>query len=418
MAEGLRRGGASDVKFSYERIAGLNKPKLNSPYAGDWQALETVRVEGPYEGTIILKEPFAPLLHSTLPVGSGKVVPEKAVTALGKKWATNIVGSGPWQFDSWVPGQRTTLSRFEKYSGANSAYAVKVPWTSIQTEVISSDETAFSSMETGSPLLCWLATSVVSKAQATSTLSLFSRPTQAFYFLSMNVLDPVLKNKDLRRAIRSAIDVPGIISAAYHGHYTRAYGLIPPSMSIGYWRDAPHYNQDPSLAKSYLASSGLGKVSLKLNVQNDQDDEAAAQIIASNLGDIGINVSIEPESSATYYTIPGPGGGGSHRQLNYTSYVTEPDPYWSFIWFTCSQMGLWNWSDWCSSQFTSLVNDAFRTYDVATRDRLYVQAAQLWDEEAAIAWICYPTWYYAAQPHVQPSLRPDGLPFLWQTTVS
>ena len=34
---------ASDVKFSFERIAGLTKPNLKSPYSGDWQALETVQ---------------------------------------------------------------------------------------------------------------------------------------------------------------------------------------------------------------------------------------------------------------------------------------------------------------------------------------------------------------------------------------
>ena len=34
---------ASDVKYSFERIAGLTKPKLNSPYQGDWAALESVQ---------------------------------------------------------------------------------------------------------------------------------------------------------------------------------------------------------------------------------------------------------------------------------------------------------------------------------------------------------------------------------------
>jgi len=58
---------ASDVKFSYERIAGLTKPKINSPYSGDWSALDRVQVTGPYDGTSILKQPFAPLMHSTLP---------------------------------------------------------------------------------------------------------------------------------------------------------------------------------------------------------------------------------------------------------------------------------------------------------------------------------------------------------------
>ena len=142
---------ASDVKYSYERIAGLTKPNLHSPYSGDWSALDTVQVTGPYEGTIILKSPFAPLMSSTLPVGSGRVLPQKAIEKLGKSFATNPVGSGPYEFVSWVPKQHAILKRFDQYSGANKAYAAKVPWETIETQVIASDNTAFAAAGPPSP---------------------------------------------------------------------------------------------------------------------------------------------------------------------------------------------------------------------------------------------------------------------------
>jgi peptide/nickel transport system substrate-binding protein len=188
-------------------------------------------------------------------------------------------------------------------------------------------------------------------------------------------------------------------------------------MKIGYWADAPRYNQDLTQARQYLASSGMKNVSLTLTVVNTQADEAAAQVIAANLQQIGIKVKIQPEDSATFDAIPGNGGGGPHRQLVYSLYVTEPDPYWSFIWFTCAQIGLWNWSDWCNPQFNSYLNQGLKTYDPATRDKLYIQAAKLWDKQANIVWIGYPTWYYAVQHWVRPSLRPDGYPILWNTTA-
>lgn len=409
---------ASDVKFSFERIGNLTKPKLNSPYQGDWSALETVQVNGPYEGTIVLKQPFAPLMHSTLPVLSGKVLPQKAVESLGQKFATNPVGSGPYEFRSWVPKQYTSLQRFEHYSGANSSFAPKVPWTSIQTQVVSSDNTAFAALETGALAYAFLSPSIVSQAQSSSNLKVYSKPTQAYYFLAMNVQDPLLKNINLRKAIRSAIDVPGVISSAYNGKFQRAHSIIPPSMAVGYWADAPHYDQDLALAKHYLAQSGLTDVSLRLTVQNDEPDSSAAQIIASNLGQIGIKVSIQAEDSASLFAIPGGGGGGPHRQLVYSFYITEPDPYWSFIWWTCTQMGLWNWGNWCSPKFTSLLSQGERTYDVATRNSLYVEAQKMWDEMAGIVWICYPTWFFASQSWAHPVLRPDGLPILWATTAT
>jgi peptide/nickel transport system substrate-binding protein len=406
---------ASDVKYSYERIAGLTKPNLHSPYSGDWSALETVQVTGPFEGTIILKQPFAPLMSSTMPVGSGKVLPQKAIERLGKSFATNPVGSGPYEFVSWVPKQHTILKRFDRYSGANRSFAPKAPWDTIETQVIASDNTAFAAAQTGTVAFAYIPPSLVSQAQRSSSLKVYSRPSLNYNFLSISQKN--VPNIDVRRAIRSAIDVPGVIKAAYNGRYQRAYGIIPPSMKIGYWAAAPHYNQDLTLAKHYLASSGMKNVSLTLTVDNLAPDEAAAQVIAANLQQIGIKVKIQAEDSATIDAIPGNGGGGPHRQLVLSGYVTEPDPYWSFIWFTCAQMGLWNWCDWCNPQFTSLLNQALKTYDPSTRDKLYIEAAKLWDEQANIVWIAYPTLNYATQRWVRPSLRPDGYPNLWSTTA-
>ena len=132
---------------------------------------------------------------------------------------------------------------------------------------------------------------------------MYNRPTLNYYFLSISQKN--VPNIDLRRAIRSAIDVPGVIKAAYNGKYERAYGIIPPSMKVGYWADAPRYNQDLALARQYLASSGEKNVSLTLTVVNDQADEAAAQIIAANLQQIGIKVNIQAQDSATFDAIPG-----------------------------------------------------------------------------------------------------------------
>jgi peptide/nickel transport system substrate-binding protein len=406
---------SSDVKYSYERIAGLTKPNLNSPYSGDWSALETVKLDGPYEGTIILKSPFAPLMRSTLPATSGFVLPQKAIEHLGKGFATNPVGSGPYEFASWVPGQHTILKRFDRYSGANREFAAKAPWETIETNVISSDNTALEALLSGSIAFAYMPPDLVGQAQRSSSLRIYSRPTLNYQFLSISQKN--VPNIDVRRAIRSAIDVPGIIKAAYYGKYERAYGIIPSSMNVGYWADAPHYDQDLTLARQYLARSGESNVSLTLTVTNDQSDEAAAQIIAANLGQIDIKVTIQPEDSATFDAIPGDGGGGTHRQLVYSVYVSEPDPYWSYIWFTCAQMGLWNWCDWCDPEFTSILNQALGTYDVAKRNQLYIQADKLWDAQANIVWVAYPTWYFATQPWVRPSLRPDGYPYLWNTTA-
>jgi len=112
---------AADVKYSYERIAGLTKPNLHAVYQGDWNALQRVKTEGKYAGTILLKEKFAPLDRSTMPAGAGLIVSQKAVQKLGKKFGTHPIGTGPYEFVSWSPKQKIVLKRFDKYAGANKA---------------------------------------------------------------------------------------------------------------------------------------------------------------------------------------------------------------------------------------------------------------------------------------------------------
>jgi peptide/nickel transport system substrate-binding protein len=407
---------ASDVKYSFERIAGLTNPKLNSPYAGDWQALETVKVEGPYQGTIILKEPFAPLMYSTLPVMSGKILPQKAVEKLGHGFGTSPVGSGPYEFVSWVPKQAASLQRFTGYSGANSGYAGKTAWQSIRTQPMSSDNTAVSAMQTGEVLMGYLGPSVVPSIRSTGNVQVLTKPTQSYQFLALNVQDEYLRNRDLRLAIRYAVDVPSVLSTAYGGLYVRANSCIPPSMPVGHWGQAPQYNQDLVLAKSHLKASGMGSIPpLRFAVLNDETDQNAAQVIAADLQKAGIGTKIELTDSATMDDIPGAGGGGKNRQLVYNMYTTEPDPYWSYVWWTCAQMGLWNWDNWCNVQFDGLLSKAVHATDTASRHQLYEQAAQTWDAEASIVWIAFVTMSYGHSQSVRPVLRPDGIPVLWTT---
>ena len=66
------------------------------------------RVDDTYSGTIILKEPFAPIMATTLPVFSGWIVSKKAVEERGEDFATSPIGTGPYEFVEWKPKQQVT----------------------------------------------------------------------------------------------------------------------------------------------------------------------------------------------------------------------------------------------------------------------------------------------------------------------
>ena len=154
-------------------------------------------------------------------------------------------------------------------------------------------------------------------------------------------------------------------------------------------------------------------MSLKLTVLSDQTDQTVAQVIQSNLASIGIKVTIEPEDSGTFYAIPGAGGGGKNRQLVYSEYSTEPDPSWSFVWWTSAQKNQWNWNNWYNTKFDSFLSQALVESEPAKRTALYIQAQQLWDAEASMVWVAYITRYLAGKKQITPSIRPDGQEIIW-----
>ena len=79
---------AEDVKYSFERVI---DPKMESPYAGDWAALDHVEVTDELSGVIVLKEFSATLWTTSLTNNAGMIVCKKAVEALpDKKFTTEV----------------------------------------------------------------------------------------------------------------------------------------------------------------------------------------------------------------------------------------------------------------------------------------------------------------------------------------
>ena len=107
---------AEDVKFSFERIA---DPKNESPYKDDWAVLDRVEVKDPYSGTIVLKEPFAPLVDDQpgARLGLDRLEARRSKPAGGKFTTEPPATSGPYVLKEWQPKQRTILARNPDFYG-------------------------------------------------------------------------------------------------------------------------------------------------------------------------------------------------------------------------------------------------------------------------------------------------------------
>jgi peptide/nickel transport system substrate-binding protein len=397
---------AEDVKFSYERIAGLTRPKLDSPYKGDWAPhLQEVQTRGKYEGTIILKKPFAPLMTTTMPVNGGLVVSKKAVEEKGDEYATSPIGTGPYEFVEWRPKRDVRLQRFADYSGA-AADTLGTIWDELVLLPIEDDEAAAIALETGEVDSGELPLDGIDRFAENDDFTVDERTSLDYTWIGMNTRSPKLSDINVRQAIRYAIDVPSIIEAAFEGRYEQASAIISPGMPIGFWEDAPIYERDLDQANQFLSQASNPPSELEFRFTEETGARETGEIVQANLGEIGIDVKLNQLDSSAYYALEKE--EMRSRDLFYVGFVTQPDPSWSTVWFVCDQIDVWNWMYWCDEEYDRLHYAALEEADQATRNDMYIQMQERWDAAAHTVWLAWPTRYYGTRQGLQIGMRLDG----------
>jgi len=318
---------------------------------------------------------------------SGDIVCKKQVEEIGvEKFATDIVGTGPYYLAEWKPKEKIILARNEEYHG-EAPY-----WDEIHLLPIEDDKTAEVALEAGELDFTRISLASVDRFEAD--------------WIGMNVENPKLQDKNVREAIRYAIDVPSILQATYMGQAEQARAMIPKGL-LGYWADAPLYERDVEKAKEYMAAAGIESLDLELACQDTTEYRTWAEVAQQNLADIGINLTINPMDSSTFWSL-GEGDKGLDAELFTNKYSSNPDPAWYTMWFVCDQVGVWNWQRWCSPEFDALHREGLVTTDLARREEIYIEMQEIFDEAAQAVWITHDVQAFAYSPDIQPATTPDG----------
>ena len=390
-----------DVKFSFERFL---DPELAAAYADDWATLDHVEIIDKYNGIIHLKEPYAPLWTSTLPVGSGSIICKKYVEEIGfEAYATNIIGAGPYMFDDWKPQEMVVLKKNPNY------YGEEPYWDEIHLIPIEDDMAAELALEAGD--LDWTRISVASldRFEANPDTVTLVMPSLRYRWIGMNVQNPKLQDINVRKAIWHAIDVPSILAATYQGRVEQQCALIPPGL-IGHWDDAPCPVRDVDKAKEFMAAAGLESLDLRLDFQDTTEYRTWAEIAQQNLAEIGINLELNPMESSAYWSTSFGEDAVINNELLASNYSMNADPAWATMWFTCDQVGVWNSQSWCNEEFDLLHAKGLVTMDDQEREQIYLEMLRIWADAYQTVWITHGIQTYAYSPDIFPATVGDGTP--------
>lgn len=125
---------SEDVAFSLLRHL---DPKVASRAKGQLQDIDRVEPVDPYTVRVHLKNPTA---FSFLQVISYQeasfILSKKAVAQLGEKISHHPIGTGPFMFDRWNPGEKIVIKKFPQYWGT-PAKIDEVEFVVIPEDIIS-----------------------------------------------------------------------------------------------------------------------------------------------------------------------------------------------------------------------------------------------------------------------------------------
>ncbi|HEX3065760.1 MAG TPA: ABC transporter substrate-binding protein [Candidatus Polarisedimenticolia bacterium] len=399
---------ADDVKFSFERFIKADAAGKKVDYASDWAALDHVEVTGPLEGKIVLKSAAPALWVITLADGSGRIISKKAFEKLGDKFASTVIGSGPYMLKEWKPREEFTLALNPDYKGPIKGHFQEIVGKPIKEQKTA--DIAFKAGEIDFERIEPQTKDEMAKLPDTSVLAL---PGIDYVWFGPNIEKKPFDDVRVRQALRLAVDVDAILQTAYAGLYPRANALLAQGM-VGYWADAPVYKRDVDGAKKLLADAGQGggfKTSITI-LGGDARYQSAATVIQANLADVGIDLQINTLDSGAYWAL-GEKDGSKVLDLSLIEYSGKFDPSFQTQWFTSAQVGQWNWQRWKSKDFDDLDAEGAKTTDSAKRQEIYVKAQKLMDDSAAFVWITHNVNTYASRSWMKPGVLPNGNGWLY-----
>jgi len=301
---------AKDVAFTIERIP--NIPGNPNPYNPLIRSIAEVKLVDDYTLRFITKSPDVELPSS---LGSVYIVSHIAAKDAGPedfKSGKAAIGTGPYRFSEYKPGQYVALKRNPGYWGA------KEPWETVTFHFLSNDATSIAALRSGKvDVIAELEYNNVPSLRKNPKINVFERPGENIRYIIMDGgrtnspeikaldggdIDNPLKKLEVRRALSQAIDRKAIVKAVLEGEGTPANQLVPPGI-VGHSVDIPAAETDLDQAKKILADAGYAKgFSITLRGPNDRyGNGKPLQAIAQMWSRLGLKVQVYVEPTSTYF---------------------------------------------------------------------------------------------------------------------
>ncbi|NWO12224.1 ABC transporter substrate-binding protein [Virgibacillus sp.] len=362
---------AEDVKYSYEKLAGLSG---DEPISSQFEVIEKVETPSDFEVVITLKETNSAFLAANI---------RPILPADYDNHSEKPIGAGPFKFAEYKVGQELRLVKYEDYYDEE-----KVPkLDEVQFKIMPDPESAILAMRSGE-IDVIPGISAQGKEQLGDTIETIAAPQNMVQLMALNNQVEPLNDLRVRKAINLVIDKDMIIDMVAEGDGVKLGSNFSPSMELYYQEGLedtyqPHLNEAKKLLKEAGYKDGFN---LELTVPSDyQFHVDTAQVITEQLGQVGIQVDIKRIEFSTWLEKV-------YNQAQYEStiigFTGKLDPYEILRRYVSDYNN--NFVQFENKEYDALIKEALAATDEKALANIYKQAQTLLTEKAASVFIMDP----------------------------
>ena len=382
---------AEDVIFSFERVP--NVPNNPASYESNTDMIDTIEAPDPHTLIIRTKTPYPLLLRriSAVAIVSAEAVGDKSTADFTS--GEVAIGTGPYVFEEYVPGDRYVLTRNEDYWGEKPAYE------KVTFRIMPDAASRIAALLGGDvDIVEGISPTAVETLEERDGFYVAQRASSRTMWLYVDVgndVSPFVTDLDgnpldtnplqdirVREAISLAIDRDAIVSRVMGGLAEPANQLVPAGW-FSHNPDIDPISADLEKARKLMAEAGYADgFGLTIHGPNDRyvNDEKVVQAIAQMISRIGIKASVETMPKSVYFgrlnkrefslSLIGWDNsltGSSLMSLSAAFHTRVPD----------TGYGGWNAGGYSSADFDAAVKAAEQEFDMEQQERHLFEAMDI-----------------------------------------
>jgi peptide/nickel transport system substrate-binding protein len=241
---------AESVKFSLERII---SSKVNTLGRTVWPPSFGQRAEVVDGHTVrIVTEVPDPIVPNRLAAESLNMAPPQALGPFKDKPVGNfLIGTGPYKFVEYVPGDRVVLEANPGYWGPKPA-TPRLVW-----KIIPDDATRLAALQRGAvDVIMNLPVPLLAQAESDPNVRVYAKLGSIVHGLLLNARESApLKDRRVRQALNHALDKDALLKGLYRGHGVPISNVV--ARQVPDWIDTGVYAYDPAKSKQLLTEAGF-----------------------------------------------------------------------------------------------------------------------------------------------------------------